>query len=293
MAFRIFKKLLEDKHGAAAKNRIYATTDRSHGALRQLAQREGYETFIVPRDIGGRYSVLTAVGLLPMAAAGIDVEAVLSGARTEMTALFEKGSANPAWQYAGARQRLYRLGKKIEILASFEPAFRFMGEWWKQLFGESEGKDGIGIFPAYAELTADLHSLGQYMQDGERILTETIVSFRKPRRDMPVPFSPDDADGLGYLAGKELGYIASQALRATKTAHMDGGVPVFEIQMERLCEEAFGALVYFFEFSCALSGYLSGVNPFDQPGVEAYKKNMFALLGKPGYEDLRKRLMNV
>ncbi len=284
VAFRLFRELLEQKYGiGGARRRIYATTDRARGALKQLALAEGYETFVVPDDIGGRYSVLTAVGLLPIASAGIDVRKMLHGAFSEMRALSEKRMDNEAWRYAAARQALYRGGKKIEILACFEPAFRFMGEWWKQLFGESEGKDGLGIFPASVEYTADLHSMGQYIQDGERRLMETFVSFDESRREIFVPSDKENLDGLGYLAGRSLAEINRAALEATKAAHIRGGVPCIELKLGGISEESFGALSYFLEFACGLSGYMSGVNPFDQPGVEEYKRDMFRLLGKPGF----------
>ncbi len=283
VAFRLFRELLERKYGAeGARRRIYATTDRKRGALKQLALAEGYETFVVPDDIGGRYSVLSAVGLLPIAAAGIDIRRMLDGAASEMSILSCKGMENEAWRYAIARQALYRAGKKIEILACFEPAFRFMAEWWKQLFGESEGKGGMGIFPASVEYSADLHSMGQYIQDGERSLMETFVSFESSRREIFVPSDRENLDGLGYLAGRSLTEINRAALEATKAAHIRGGVPCIELRLERISEESFGALVYFLEFACGLSGYMGGVNPFDQPGVEEYKRNMFRLLGKPG-----------
>ena len=284
IAFRLFKKLLEEKYGTeGAKRRIYATTDRARGALKQLADSEGYETFAVPDDIGGRFSVLTAVGLLPIAVAGIDVGKILSGAAVERKKLSVKNESNEAWIYAMARQLLYRKGKKTEILACFEPAFKYMTEWWKQLFGESEGKDGRGIFPAGVEYTADLHSMGQYIQDGERLLLETFVSFETARSNLTVPCEKDDLDGLNYLAGRDLLEINRAALEATKAAHIKGGVPCIELKLSGITEESFGALVYFFEFACGISGYMEGVNPFNQPGVEEYKRNMFILLGKPGY----------
>ncbi len=284
VAFRLFKKLLEEKYGKeGAKGRIYATTDKAKGALKQMADREGYETFVVPDDIGGRYSVLTAVGLLPIAAAGLDVKRILNGALLERKELSVKNQSNEAWRYAMARQALYRRGKKIEILACFEPSFKYMSEWWKQLFGESEGKNGRGIFPASVEYTADLHSMGQYIQDGERQLMETIVSFDTARSALTVPEEKDDLDGLNYLAGRDVHEINGAAQKATKAAHIKGGVPSMELKLYGISEESFGALVYFFEFACGISGYIDKVNPFDQPGVEEYKRNMFVLLGKPGY----------
>lgn len=291
VAFRIFKNLLEQRYGKeGARSRIYATTDKARGALKGMADREGYETFVVPDEVGGRYSVLTAVGLLPIAVAGIDIGRLMAGAMAQREESLANPTDSPSAQYAAARYGLYTSGKKIEILGCFEPAFRFFAEWWKQLYGESEGKDGKGIFPASVELTADLHSMGQYIQQGERILMETIVCFQEPRRIVTIPSDPDDADGLNFLAGKELSFVCEQARRGTLLAHVDGGVPNLTVYLPRRDEESVGRLIYFFEFACGLSGYLLGVNPFDQPGVEAYKKNMFALLGKPGYEDRRAEL---
>ena len=284
IAFRLFKKLLEDKYGKeGARARIYATTDKARGALKTMATNEGYETFVVPDNVGGRYSVLTAVGLLPIAAAGIDIEALMAGAQAERKECLTKGTQSTAARYAAQRQALYAQGKKVEVLAAYEPAFRFMAEWWKQLYGESEGKDGIGIFPASVDLTADLHSMGQYIQDGERFLQETVVFFDHCRTSLVVPADEENLDGLNYLAGRELSYVNEKAMEATKAAHIDGGVPVSVLHLDRICEEEVGRLIYFFEFACGVSGYMSGVNPFNQPGVEAYKKNMFHLLGKPGY----------
>ncbi|MEG1858525.1 MAG: glucose-6-phosphate isomerase, partial [Pseudoflavonifractor sp.] len=283
VAFRIFKALLEEKYGKdEAKHHIYATTDAQKGALKGLADSEGYEEFVVPDDIGGRYSVLTAVGLLPIAVAGIDLDALMQGAAEAMDALRDGGTANPAWRYAAARNALYATGKKVELLACYEPSFRFFAEWWKQLYGESEGKDGKGILPASVEFTADLHSMGQYIQQGERHIFETVVRFAQPEGEILVPSDPADGDGLNFLAGKPLSFVAEQAFR---------GVTV---TAPRRDANAVGQLIYFFEYACGLSGHLLGVNPFDQPGVEAYKRNMFALLGKPGYEkekeELEKRL---
>ena len=284
VAFRLFKELLEKKYGRdGARARIYATTDKAKGALKQMAEREGYESFTVPDDVGGRYSVLTAVGLLPIAAAGLDVRRILHGALNERRALAVRDETNEAWRYAMARQALYRSSKKTEILACFEPAFRYMTEWWKQLYGESEGKEGRGIFPAGVDYTADLHSMGQYIQDGERQLMETIVSFGSARAELSVPEESENLDGLNYLAGRSLFEINRAALEATKAAHIKGGVPCIELCADGISEESFGELVYFFEFACGVSGYLEGVNPFNQPGVEEYKRNMFRLLGKPGY----------
>ena len=284
IAFRIFKAALEKKYGVeGAKSRIYATTDKARGALKALASREGYESFVVPDNVGGRYSVLTAVGLLPIACCGIDIEALMRGAQAEREDTLKRGVESAAVQYAMSRQALYADGKNIEILAAYEPAFRFMAEWWKQLYGESEGKDGKGIFPASVDLTPDLHSMGQYIQDGIRMLQETVVFFDNSRTSVTVPSDEENLDGLNYLAGREMSYINEKAMQATKAAHISGGVPVTEIRLPEIGEEALGALIYFFEFACGVSGYMEGVNPFNQPGVEAYKKNMFHLLGKPGY----------
>ena len=284
IAFRIFKEMLEKKYGKdGARERIFATTDKARGALKTLATKEGYETFVVPDDVGGRYSVLTAVGLLPIACCGIDIEKLMQGAADERALLLEQGVESAAAQYAMQRQYLYKTGKHIEILAAYEPSFRFMSEWWKQLYGESEGKDKLGIFPASVDLTPDLHSMGQYMQDGLRSLQETVVFFDEARTCVKVPQDADDLDGLNYLAGREMSYINEKAMEATRAAHVDGGVPVTLLRLPKITEASTGALIYFFEYACALSGYMSGVNPFNQPGVEAYKKNMFHLLGKPGY----------
>ena len=291
VAFRIFKALLEEKYGReGARKRIYATTDAHKGALKGLADAEGYEEFVVPDAIGGRYSVLTAVGLLPIACAGVDITALMEGAHEAMEALAVPGEANPAWQYAAARHALYTGGKKVEILAAYEPSFRFFGEWWKQLYGESEGKENKGLFPASVEFTADLHSMGQYIQEGERLMFETVVRFDKSRGSITIPHDPDNVDGLNFLAGKELSFVAEQAMRGTLLAHVDGGVPNLVVTVPGRCEKSVGWLIYFFEYACGLSGYLLEVNPFNQPGVEAYKNNMYALLGKPGYEDRKAEL---
>ncbi len=283
LAFRMFKGLLQSKYGAAgAKKRITAITDARRGVLHDMAVSEGWETFVVPDDVGGRFSVLSAVGLVPMAVAGLDVQKVVDCAIEEFKAMDLRSPENPAWQYAATRQHLYQNGRNIEILASYEPSFRFFAEWWKQLYGESEGKNGIGIFPASVEFTADLHSMGQFIQDGPRTLFESVVSFAQDRHSFTVPFDVGDNDGLNYLAGKQLGEVCRIAAVAVKQAHIDGGVPNISIQVPKRDEEGFASLVCFFELSCALSGYVSGVNPFDQPGVEAYKKNMFRMLGKPG-----------
>ena len=292
VAFRFFRRMLEEKYGKdEAARRIYATTDRSRGALKALADEAGYETFVVPDNIGGRYSVLTAVGLLPIAVSGVDICQLMAGAREMMEVCKTTDmTENPAWRYAGARYELYRSGKKIEILACFDPAFRFMAEWWKQLYGESEGKEGKGLFPASVEYTADLHSMGQYIQEGERHLLETVVRFGPSAHENPVPFDEGNGDGLNFLAGRSMDFIKTQAMDGTLLAHVEGGVPNIVVQAGARNAHTLGELIYFFEFSCGLSGYLLDVNPFDQPGVEAYKKNMFALLGKPGYEELAEEL---
>ena len=293
VAFRFFRALLEKKYGVrGAAQRIYATTDAHKGALKSLADEKGYEEFVVPDNIGGRYSVLTAVGLLPIAVAGIDIDALMAGAADMMhTCALPDMNTNPAWRYAGARYEMYRTGKKIELLAAYEPAFRFMSEWWKQLYGESEGKENKGLFPASVEFTADLHSMGQYIQQGERHLFETVVRFGASRSENPVPYDETDGDGLNFLAGKSMDFICRQAMDGTLLAHVEGGVPNITLRTGAVDEQTLGGLIYFFEYACGLSGYLLDVNPFDQPGVEAYKKNMFALLGKPGYEELRAQLL--
>lgn len=292
IAFRVFKKLLEEKYGKeGAKGRIYATTDKARGALKMLSDDEGYETFVVPDDVGGRFSVLTAVGLLPIAAAGIDIEKMMQGAAQAREAC--KGgdmSTNPSMQYAALRNILYRKGKNTEILVNYEPALLMMGEWFKQLFAESEGKDNKGIFPTAANFSTDLHSIGQFIQDGSRNLFETVLWVNKPRSEAFIETAAEDIDGLNYLAGKSMQFVNSKAYQGTLMAHMDGGTPNIVIEIDEADEYHFGYLVYFFEKACGLSGYLLGVNPFDQPGVEAYKKNMFALLGKPGYEARRAEL---
>ena len=293
VAFRFFRELLEQRYGKEeAARRIYATTDAHKGALKSLADANGYESFVVPDNIGGRYSVLTAVGLLPIAAAGIDIDALMAGAQEMMeTCAAGDMARNPAWHYAGARYELYRMGRKIEILAAYEPSFRFMAEWWKQLYGESEGKENKGLFPASVEFTADLHSMGQYIQQGERHLFETVVRFGPSARQQEVPFDEGNGDGLNFLAGKSMDFIARQAMDGTLLAHVEGGVPNIIVETGSKDAHTLGELIYFFEYACGLSGYLLDVNPFDQPGVEAYKKNMFALLGKPGYEELRGTLL--
>ena len=290
VAFRIFKAMLEEKYGKeGAKERIYATTDKARGALKGLADTEGYEEFVVPDDIGGRFSVLTAVGLLPIAAAGIDIDALMAGAAKAMDEFGKGGVDNITWQYAAARHALYQQGKKIEMLACYEPNFRFFAEWWKQLYGESEGKDGKGLFPASVEFTADLHSMGQYIQEGERFLFETVIKFA-PKGEFIIPNDPANVDGLNFLSGKSLSFVEDKAMRGVILAHVDGSVPNVLLEMPAIGEECVGWMIYFFEYVCGLSGYLLKVNPFNQPGVEAYKRNMFALLGKPGYEELKAEL---
>ncbi len=292
VAFRFFKALLEKKYGKdGAAKRIYATTDKARGALKSLADAEGYETYVVPDNVGGRFSVLTAVGLLPIAVAGIDLDELMRGAADMMETCRKASLAdNPAWQYAAARSDLYRQGKKIEILAAYEPRARFFAEWWKQLYGESEGKESKGLFPASVEFTADLHSMGQYIQQGERHMFETVIRFGASAHQLCVPRDEADGDGLNFLAGKDMDFIATQAMDGTLLAHVEGGVPNLIVRAGEINAYTCGELIYFFEYSCGLSGYLLGVNPFDQPGVEAYKKNMFALLGKPGYEEMGEQL---
>ena len=282
VSFRIFREILAKKYGDKADEHIFATTDEHKGVLHGLAEQHGWESFVVPDDVGGRFSVLSAVGLLPMAVAGIDVERVIDAAIAELRALDLRAPENPAWQYAAARQKLYSQGYSVEILASYEPSFRFMAEWWKQLYGESEGKDGIGIFPASVEFTADLHSMGQYIQEGPRMLMESVVRFARSRRSFTVPYESANADGLNYIAGRDLADVCRTAADAVKEAHISGGVPNLVIEVPERNEEGFAAMVCFFEMACGISGYMSGVNPFNQPGVEAYKKNMFRMLGKPG-----------
>lgn len=296
IAFRIFRKYLEEKYGAEeAKGRIFATTDREKGALKTLADEQGYESFVIPDDVGGRYSVLTAVGLLPIAATGVDIEAMMAGAQKAQAELASPNlEENPAYQYAAVRNIFYNKGKTIEMLINYEPALQYFSEWWKQLFGESEGKDFKGIFPSSANFSTDLHSLGQYVQEGRRDLFETVLHVEKPRHDLTLEEETQDLDGLNYLAGQTIDFVNEKAYQGTMLAHTDGQVPNLIIHLPELDAYTFGYIVYFFEKACAISGYLLGVNPFDQPGVEAYKKNMFALLGKPGFEkekeELEKRL---
>ncbi|WP_121611204.1 glucose-6-phosphate isomerase [Mesobacillus foraminis] len=292
LAFRIFRKLLEEKYGAEeARKRIYATTDKARGALKTLADEEGYESFIIPDDVGGRYSVLTAVGLLPIAVSGADIEAMMKGA-AQAQEDFGKSELeeNPAYQYAAVRNVLYNKGKTIEMLINYEPSLMYFSEWWKQLFGESEGKDQKGIYPSSANFSTDLHSLGQYVQEGRRDIFETIIKVKQPRHELTIEEEENDLDGLNYLAGQTVDFVNNKAFEGTLLAHTDGGVPNLTVTIPQLDEYTFGYLVYFFEKACAISGYLLGVNPFDQPGVEAYKVNMFALLGKPGFEEKKAEL---
>ncbi len=292
IAFRVFKEILEKKYGKeGAKSRIYATTDKARGALKTLADAEGYETFVVPDDVGGRFSVLTAVGLLPIAAAGIDIDAMMQGA-ADGRKLYSNPDLdeNPCYQYAAVRNCLLRKGKNIEMMINFEPSLHYFAEWWKQLYGESEGKDQKGIFPAAADFSTDLHSMGQYIQDGQRMLFETAILVDSPRKDVVIKANDDNLDGLNFLAEKSLDFVNLKASQGTALAHTDGGVPNLMVYVPELDAYNFGKLVYFFEKACAISGYVLGVNPFNQPGVEAYKKNMFALLGKPGYSDMQAEL---
>lgn len=281
VAFRVFRDLLVKQYGKDADQRIYATTDKARGALKSLADSNGWETFVVPDDVGGRFSVLSAVGLLPIAVGGIDIAELMGGARDAMNAYDKRDMSNPVWQYVAARNLLYRKGKKIELFCSYEPSYAFIGEWLKQLFGESEGKDGKGIFPASAQFTTDLHSLGQYIQDGERHLFETVIYVDDTGCDIAIPYSDDNGDNLNYLAGKPLSFVREMAFKGTLAAHKDGGAPSMVLRLPKMDVHALGELLYFFELSCGISGHVLGVNPFNQPGVEAYKKNMFALLGKP------------
>ena len=286
IAFRVFRKLLEERYGEEeAAKRIYCTTDKARGTLKQLADAKGYECFVVPDDVGGRFSVLTAVGLLPIAAAGADIDKLMAGAaaaaKDYSVADIEK---NDCYKYAAYRNAMYRRGKAIELLVSYEPRFTLMAEWWKQLYGESEGKDNKGLFPASVVFSTDLHSMGQYVQDGARIMFETVVTIGDCGSDIIIEKEDNDGDGLNFLAGKPLSFVNSKAFEGTVLAHTDGGVPNFVVEVDKADEENLGRLIYFFEKACAISGYMLGVNPFDQPGVESYKKNMFALLGKPGYE---------
>ena len=292
VAFRFFREALEKKYGKeGARSRIYATTEMARGALKSLADAEGWETFVVPDEVGGRFSVLTAVGLLPIAVAGVDISELMAGAAEMMDRCTTDASFDcPAWRYAAIRYELYRSGRSVELLACYDPAFRFMLEWWKQLYGESEGKDDKGLFPASVEFTADLHSMGQYIQQGRRLMFETVVRLGASNARLAVPTDAQDGDGLNFLAGTDMDFIRDKAMEGTLLAHTEGGVPNIIVEADGKTPRALGQLIYFFEYACGLSGYLLDVNPFDQPGVEAYKKNMFALLGKPGYEDRRAEL---
>jgi len=292
IAFRVFRELLEKKYGKeGAKERIYFTTDKAKGTLKKLATEEGYESFVVPDDVGGRFSVLTAVGLLPIAVAGLDIDALMQGAANAREALMDTDlSQNDCYKYAAIRNILYRKGKSVELLVSYEPAFTMMSEWWKQLYGESEGKDNKGLFPASVVFSTDLHSMGQYIQDGRRILFETVVQIDRPKYELTIGTDPENVDGLNFLAGKTVDFVNKKAFEGTVLAHSDGNVPNIILNIPEVNETELGYLIYFFEKACAVSGYTMGLNPFNQPGVESYKKNMFALLGKPGYEDLKDEL---
>ena len=292
IAFRVFRDLLEKKYGKdGAKDHIFCTTDKSRGTLKALADREGYETVVVPDDVGGRYSVLTAVGLLPIAVSGADIDALMAGAKAAQDAFADPDlNSNDCYKYAAIRNLLYRKGKEIEILVSYEPAFVMMNEWFKQLYGESEGKNQTGIFPTSVIFSTDLHSMGQYIQDGSRTLFETVVLFDKVQREVVIGNDPENLDGLNFLTGKTMDFVNRKAFEGTVLAHNDGGVPNIILNVDAMDEYNLGYLIYFFEKACAISGYLLGVNPFNQPGVESYKKNMFALLGKPGYEDQKAAL---
>ncbi len=293
IAFRVFKSMLEKKYGKeGAAKRIYATTDKARGALKNLATEEGYETFVVPDDVGGRFSVLTAVGLLPIAASGADIDKLMEGAAEgRKLALEQDFENNDAMKYAAVRNILLRKGKQIEVLANYEPSLHYVSEWWKQLYGESEGKDQKGIFPASVDLTTDLHSMGQFIQDGARCLFETVINIETSREEVVIGEEPVDLDGLNYLAGRNMDFVNKSAMNGTILAHTDGNVPNLRIDVPEQNEFYLGELFYFFEFAVGVSGYLLGVNPFNQPGVESYKKNMFALLGKPGYEEAREALL--
>ncbi len=292
VAFRVFRDLLYKKYGKErARERIFVTTDRERGTLKHFADESGFETFVIPDDVGGRYSVLTAVGLLPVACAGVDIDALMAGAQAAREACIVKDFVkNPALRYAAIRQALYRQGKTVEILVGYEPYALLFNEWWKQLFGESEGKENKGLLPDSVIFSTDLHSLGQYIQEGRRTLFETVLDVKDPGAEFVIPEDEANIDGLNFLAGKTMGYVNSRAMLGTLLAHNDGGVPNVVLELSDRSERSLGYLIYFFEMACAVSGYMLGVNPFDQPGVEAYKKNMFALLGKPGYEAAREAL---
>ena len=289
-AFRIFKELLEKKYGKEeARTRIFATTDKARGTLKELSDTEGYETFTIADDVGGRYSVLTAVGLLPIAVAGCDIDKIMEGAKKAQE-IYSKDDGNDCYTYAALRNIMFRKGKAVEMLVSYDPSFTMMAEWFKQLFGESEGKDGKGLFPSACTFSTDLHSLGQFIQDGSHIIFETVVDIKNPKQDIFLENDKENLDGLNFLTNQNMSVVNRKAFEGTVLAHTEGGVPNVVIEVDRLDEENFGEIVYFFEKACAISGYLLGVNPFDQPGVESYKKNMFALLGKPGYENRRAEL---
>lgn len=292
IAFRIFKDLLEKKYGKEkARKRIFATTDKEKGALKSLSDKEGYETFVIPDNVGGRFSVLTAVGLLPIAVSGVDIDSMMKGSEKAMEDFAHDDlKENSCYKYAAVRNLLYRKEKNIEIMVNYEPSLHYFSEWWKQLYGESEGKNNKGIFPAAVDFSTDLHSMGQYIQDGRRNLFETVLNVEKPRKEIIIEKNKEDIDGLNFLAGKTMDFVNNKAFQGTILAHNDGGVPNIIINISEISPFNFGYMVYFFEKACAISGYILGVNPFDQPGVEAYKKNMFALLGKPGFEDLKDEL---
>ncbi|MBD5081433.1 MAG: glucose-6-phosphate isomerase [Ruminococcaceae bacterium] len=292
LAFRVFRELLEQRYGVeGAKGRIYATTDKARGTLKELSDRNGYETFVIPDDVGGRYSVLTAVGLLPIACAGCDIDALMKGAKAAQDCLNDTDiEKNDCYKYAAIRNILYRKGYKAEMLVAYENSFAMMNEWFKQLYGESEGKDGKGIYPTSATFSTDLHSLGQFIQDGSKILFETVVQFEQPQKDFFVKDDPENNDGLNFLSNQNMSVVNRKAFEGTILAHTEGGVPNTVLEVPQLNEYELGYMIYFFEKACAISGYILGVNPFDQPGVESYKKNMFALLGKPGYEDRKAEL---
>ncbi len=291
LAFRVFRSMVEKKYGKeGAKDRIFCTTDKARGTLKQLADAEGYETFVIADDVGGRFSVLTAVGLLPIAVAGCDIDAIMAGAKQAQDELNADFDNNDCYKYAAIRNILYSKNKSVEMLISYDPSFTMMAEWWKQLFGESEGKDNKGIFPSSAVFSTDLHSLGQFIQDGSRIMFETVVDIKKPKQDFFLDDDAENLDGLNFLTNQNMSVVNRKAFEGTVLAHTEGGVPNIVLELEDTSEKSFGYMVYFFEKACAVSGYMLGVNPFNQPGVESYKKNMFALLGKPGYEDQKAEL---
>ncbi len=291
LAFRVFRSMVEKKYGKeGAKDRIFCTTDKARGTLKQLADTEGYETFVIADDVGGRFSVLTAVGLLPIAVAGCDIDAIMAGAKQAQDELCADFDNNDCYKYAAIRNILYSKNKSVEMLISYDPSFTMMAEWWKQLFGESEGKDNKGIFPSSAVFSTDLHSLGQFIQDGSRIMFETVVDIKKPKQDFFLDDDAENLDGLNFLTNQNMSVVNRKAFEGTILAHTEGGVPNIVLELEDTSEKSFGYMVYFFEKACAVSGYMLGVNPFNQPGVESYKKNMFALLGKPGYEDQKAEL---